>query len=215
MRGRFFLAVLCTSAVAFSAWAAARAQTDPASLPAHDTHEGVLVAANPYLSANEYKDKFGKHTPYDAGILALEIYIRNENDKPIRINPDTISLRFSAPGESPQKIGPLSPEEVTNRVLLRKGKDTKAPRLPVPLPGGIPKTGRGKDWDELYGVLRSASLSTDVLPPNATVHGFLYFDIDHHYERLSTARFELPDLAFMLDNKALFFFEVDLAPAVR
>jgi hypothetical protein len=28
-----------------------RAQTNPASLPAHDRHEGLLVAADPYTDA--------------------------------------------------------------------------------------------------------------------------------------------------------------------
>jgi hypothetical protein len=167
------------------------------------------------VPAARYKDKFGKHTPYEAGILALEIYVRNDNDKPIRVNLSTVSLLFAETGQSRQKLSALSPEDVANRVFSKNPKDPKAQRLPLPLPGGVPRTGRGKEWDELDASLRSAAMSSDVLPPNATVHGFFYFDIDHHYDWLSNARFELPDLAFMLDKKALFFFEVDLAPAVR
>jgi hypothetical protein len=214
MRRRLLPFALALSAVTFAACAVARAQTNPASLPAHDSHQAVLVAADPYLTATRYKDKFGKHTPYDAGILALEIYIRNDNDKPIRINLDTISLLITEPGQARQKLGAISPEDVADRVLL-KPKDPKAQRLPLPLPGRLPSTGRGKDWDELDAILRSDAMSSDVLPPNATVHGFFYFDITYHYDWLSNARFELPDLAFMLDNKALFFFELDLAPAVH
>lgn len=215
MHKRHLPLVICLSAVLFAACAVARAQTAPASLPAHDSHEGVLVAADPYVPAARYKDKFGKHTPYEAGILALEIYVRNDNDKPIRVNLNTVSLLFAETGQSRQKLSALSPEDVANRVFSKNPKDPKAQRLPLPLPGGVPRTGRGKEWDELDASLRSAAMSSDVLPPNATVHGFFYFDIDHHYDWLSNARFELPDLAFMLDKKALFFFEVDLAPAVR
>jgi hypothetical protein len=202
------------SAVLFATCALARAQTNPASLPAHDSHQALLVAADPYVSAVRYKDKFGKHTPYEAGILALEIYVRNDNDKPIRVNLNTVNLLIAEPSQSRQKLAAISPEEVADRVLL-KPKDPKPQRLPLPLPGRVPNTGRGKDWEEFDTILRSVAMSSDVLPPNATVHGFFYFDIDHHYDWLSNARFELPDLAFMLDNKALFFFEVDLVPAVR
>jgi len=214
MRNPFLPVALCLSPVLFAAVASTRAQTNPASLPAHDSHQALVVGADPYVTAARYKDKFGKHTPYDAGILALEIYVRNDNDKPIRINLQTVSLRIGQPGAAAQKLPAISPEEVANRVF-RNPKDPKAQRLPLPLPGRLPNTGRGKDWDELHAILSSAAMSSDVLPPNATVHGFLYFDIDHHYDWLSNASFELPDLAFMLDNKALFFFEVDLAPAVR
>ncbi len=214
MRNRCLPLTLGLSAVLLAAGLMARAQTNPASLPAHDSHQGLLVAADPYVTGARYKEKFGKHTPFEAGILALEIYVRNDNDKPIRINLETVSLRIGQPGTTPQKLAAISPEEVANRVLL-KPKDPKAQRLPLPLPGRLPSTGRGKDWDELHALLSSLAMNSDVLPPNATVHGFFYFDIDHHYDWLSNAHFELPDLAFMLDNKGLFFFEVDLAPAVR
>jgi hypothetical protein len=214
MRNRFLPLTIGLSAVLFAVCAAGRPQTNPASLPAHDSHQALLVAADPYVSAARYKDKFGKHSPYDAGILALEVYVRNDNDKPIRVNLNTISLLIAEPGQSRQKLAAISPEEVANRVLL-KPKDPKAQRLPLPLPGRLPNTGRGKDWEEFDTLLRSVAMSSDVLPPNATVHGFFYFDIDSHYDWLSHAQFELPDLAFMLDNKALFFFEVDLAPAVH
>jgi hypothetical protein len=215
MRNSLLTLALYLSAVLVAAVAPARAQTNPASLPAHDSHQALLVAADPYVTAAQYKDKFGKHTPYDAGILALEIYVRNDNDKPIRINLNTVSLLIAEPGQSRQKLSAITPEEVADRVLLKNSREPKPQRLPLPLPGRLPNNGKGKDWDEFDALLSSAALSSDVLPPNATVHGFFYFDIDHHYDWLSSARFELPDLAFMLDNKALFFFEVDLAPAVR
>jgi hypothetical protein len=207
---------LSLSAFTFAGGRPARAQTSPDSLPAHDSHQSLLIAADPYTSAERYKAKFGnKHTPYDAGIVAIEIYARNDNDKPIRIDPDTVSLVIAAPGQSRQKLAALAPEEVADRILLKTPHDVRAPRLPLPLPGGIPNKSKGKEWNELATELRAVSLSSDILPPNATVHGFFYFDIERHYDWLSNARFELPDLEFMLDKKALFFFEIDLAPAIH
>jgi len=218
MRRKLIWLALGLSALTFAAREGARAQspTDPSTLPAKDSHQSLLIAADPYLSADRYKARFGnKHTPYDAGILAIEVYARNDNDKPIQINLDTVSLLVAAPGQSRQKLAAVTPEEVADRVLLKTPRDVRAPRLPLPLPGGVPKKSKGKEWDEFSTELRSVSLSSDVLPPNATVHGFFYFDIDHHYDWVANSRFELPDLQFMLDKKALFFFEIDLAPATH
>jgi hypothetical protein len=61
--------------------------------------------------------------------------------------------------------------------------------------------------------LRSVALGTDVLPPHATTHGFLFFDLNHDFSAIRNAHLYIPDLAFMTDNKALFFFEIDLADA--
>ena len=191
--------------------AGAIAQMDPASLPAHDSHQGLLIAANPYISANRYKEKFGKHTPFDGGILAIELFFRNDNDSPIRVNLKTMQLLVSAPGGSRQRLDPLSAEEVAD-VVLAKPKDP-SPRIPIPRVG-MPRKSHDKDWEEFAGTLRSAALATDLLPPHATTHGFVYFDVDHHYDWLSTSRFDVPDLTFMTGNKALFFFQIDLAPAI-
>ena len=60
--------------------------------------------------------------------------------------------------------------------------------------------------------LRSVALGTDVLPPHATTHGFLFFDMNHDFSGgVCNSHLYIPDLAFMTDNKALFFFEIDLA----
>jgi len=185
---------------------------DPASLPAHDLHQGLLIAADPYSSADRYKERFAKHTPYEGGIVAVELFFRNDNDLPIRINLKTIQLLISVPGGSRQRLDPLSAEDVADRVLAKPKDPT--PRFPVPRIGA-PRSKRDKNWEEFAGSLRSAALSTDLLPPHATTHGFVYFDIDAHYEWISNARLEIPDLAFMNDSKPLFFFEIDLAAAVH
>ena len=208
--------------LAFWLAAAAHSQTstatrtpsaDPASLPARDSHQGLLIAADPYTSADRYKKKFGKHTPYEGGILAIEIFFRNDNDSPIRVNLKTMQLLMSAPGESRQRLEPLAAEEVADRVLARPAKDP-TPRFPVPRVGPPPSK-RDRNWEEFASVVRSAALATDLLPPHATTRGFLYFDIDRHYEWISNARVEIPDLAFMNDTKPLFFFEIDLAPSLH
>jgi hypothetical protein len=193
----------------------AHAQTDPASLPARDAHQGLLVTVDPYVSADRYKDKFGKHTPYEAGVAALEVYFRNDTAAPLKIDLDTIRLLIAAPGETKQKIEPLTPDYVADLVLLKDKANPRQRRLPLPLPGGAPKSGKGKEWDAFAGELRSMALSSDVLAPNGMSHGFVYFDVDRQYAWLAGARLQIPDVSSMLDHKALFFFEIDLSAAKR
>jgi hypothetical protein len=189
------------------------ATSDPASLPAHDSHQGLLIAADPYVSAERYKDKFGKHSPYEAGLIVIDLFFRNDNDLPVHLNLKTIQLLVSIPGESRQRLDPLSPEDVADRVLEKRPKDP-TPRFPIPRVGA-PRSPHNKEWEEFAGAVREAALNTDLLPPHATTHGFVYFDVDGHYDWIPDARVEVPDLAFMNNPKPLFFFEIDLGPATH
>jgi hypothetical protein len=212
----FFSLALCTVNAVGQGKPSAPARTapaDPASLPAHDSHQGLVIAADPYVTAERYKNSFGKHSPYDAGLIVIDLLFRNDNDLPVRLNLKTMQLLVSAPGQSRQRLDPLSPEEVADRVLAKRPKDP-SPRFPVPRVGAPPSP-HNKEWEEFVADVRDASLNTDLLPPHATTHGFVYFDIDHHYDWISSARVEVPDLAFMNDPKPLFFFEIDLGPSTH
>jgi hypothetical protein len=192
----------------------APAQVDPASLPAHDTHQGVTVAVRPLVAEASYKERFTGKSPYDAGILALEVFFRNDNDKPIRLKLDTMRLLVERTGQQRQRLEPLSAEGVADLVILQKPPDPRVSRIPLPGPR-VPTSNRNKDWQEFAGRMRAAGIPSDVVGPKSTVRGFLYFDVDHHYDWLSDARLDVPDVAFMLNNEALFYFQVDLAPALR
>jgi hypothetical protein len=196
--------------------AGAQVQTnaESASWAARDSHQGVTIAAKPLTSEADYKAQFTGHSPYEAGILALDVSIRNDNDKPIRLKLDTIRLLVDRSGQSLQRLDPLAPEDVADRVVLKKPGDVRAPRLPVPI-GRSSSSGRDKNWQEFAGRMRNASLPSDVVGPRATVRGFIFFDVNRRYDLLRDARLEIPDIAFMVNNEPLFFFEVDLAPAVH
>jgi hypothetical protein len=187
------------------------APADPMSLPTRDTHQNLTIVADPYIRAARYnKDVFGKNSFYAAGIIAIDVYFKNDNDAPIRLNPETIQLVISQPGQDRQRIGLLSPEDVADRTLLKAESNIRAHR-PFPFPGTGSGSGHSKDWTEMTTTLHSVALGTDVLPPHATTHGFLFFDMNHDFSAIRSAHLYIPDLAFMTDNKALFFFEIDLA----
>jgi hypothetical protein len=187
------------------------ARVDPSTLRTHDTHQNLTVAVDPYLSAARYtKELFGKTSPYEGGMVAIDIYFRNDNDSPIRINLDTIQLMISVPRQDREKLLPLSAEEVADRATLKAQANPRASRLPFPRSASA--SGKGKAWDEMHSAIRSVMLSTDVLPAHATTHGFLFFDVDHQFDAMRYSSVYVPDLSFMTDNKALLFFEIDLRP---
>jgi hypothetical protein len=193
--------------------AAQSAPADAVSLPAHDTHQNMTIGADPYMKAERYsKELFGKNSFYAAGIIAIDVYFRNDNDAPVRLNLETIQLVISSPGQDRQRLGPLPPEDVADRTLLTANSNIRAPR-PFPFPSSSAGSKHSKEWTEMTGALRSVALGTDVLPPHATTHGFLFFDMNHNFAAIRNTHLYIPDLAFMTDNKALFFFEVDLAEA--
>src|SRR5574341_921231 len=80
--------------VFFAAGAYTQEPADPAAWPARDTHEGLLVAADPYHDAARAKIKFGKKNPVDFGILPVEVVFRNDNDKPILVDIESIRGRI-------------------------------------------------------------------------------------------------------------------------
>lgn len=185
------------------------APVNPLTLPAHQTHQDLLIAADPYISADRYdKERFGKKSLHEAGIVAIEVYFRNDNDAPIRLNLGTLRLVVSPPDGQRQQLEALSAEEATDRTLLKAHANPSVPRLSLPIPGG--RSGRGKAWDEMAATLRSIALSSDVLPPHATTHGFLFFDLNHEFDAIRHSQLYIPDLSFMTNHKALFFFEIDL-----
>ena len=189
------------------------APPDPMSLRTRDAHQDLIIVADPYLKVDRYnKEVFGKNSFYAAGIIAIDTYFRNDNNVPIRLNTGTIQLVISSPGLERQRLGMLSPEEVADRTLLTANSNIRAHR-PFPFPGSGSSSGHSKDWVEMTTTLRSVVLGTDVLPPHATTHGFLFFDLNHDFGAIHYSHLYIPDLAFMTDNKALFFFEIDLAEA--
>jgi hypothetical protein len=188
---------------------------DPMTLTTRDAHQDLTIIADPYLKADRYKKElFGKNSFYAAGIIAIDVYFKNDNSIPIRVNPGTIQLVISQPDQDRQRIGILSPEDVADRTLLTANANVRQ-RRPFPFPNPTSGPGHSKDWVDMTTTLRSVALGTDVLPPHATTHGFIFFDMNHDFSAIHNSHLYIPDLAFMTDNKALFFFEIDLADAPR
>jgi len=190
------------------------AQTDPNKMPARDAHQGVVIAVDTYHTEAQAKEKFGKKNPYGAGILAVEVVMRNDNDRAVKVDFETIRLLLAAPGQQRQRLAPLALEDVINKVLYKGGApDATKPRTPLPR---LPRSSKpSKDWQELEEKWRPMVFEMDILPPKSTIRGVMFFDVNHYFDWVQYARLYVPDVAFEQDGKALLFFEVELAPIVR
>jgi len=204
------------SAVAFQEKSSqAPSQKDPTKLPARDAHQDLLVAADPWVTAEEYKSRFPKENPFDYGIMAIDVYFKNDGALPVRINLATIQLTITHTRSANEELPSLSSDAVANYMLGGKGNGknpTKGSKLPIPIHHSDKSA---KKVAELADVLHAMQLQSDLVPPHSIVRGLLYFDVDGHFEWTTTARLYVPDLKMMGTDKTLLFFDVDLGLAVE
>lgn len=185
----------------------------PAEMPAHDRHEGIAIGANPCLDAARSKEIFGKKNPYDAGILALEVFIKNEMPQAARIDFSTVRLEVPLTDGGNQKLEALTAREVATLIVYPAGAPN--PSSGRRLPGGIVVPLHDKKVDQVSEEIRPRTLDADVIPPMATIHGYLFFNMAHNFKLASEATLYVPDIKVIPGNKPLMFFEVALAPAIK
>jgi hypothetical protein len=200
--------LLCAGAFGQSAASPADAKpVVPAPLP-HDQHSGLTVSVDPYTEAARTKDKFGKANPHEVGVLPVEVFLRNDSDQPMRVNLETVQLEVTLRNGVRQEVDWLRPEEVAKLIAHPAGAaDPQQKRLPLPINIGDKKV------EKLAAVLRPLSLDADVIPPKATVHGFLYFDVSHEFTIASRSSLYVPDVSIAPGNEPLVYFEVPLRKA--
>jgi len=201
--------VMCASGFAQSPGVKAgqNASAQPAPSTAHDTHEGMTILADAYDDGARAKEKFGKADPIPAGILPVEVFLRNKSDHPIRIDLNTIQLEVHFRNGQHQDIDSLRPSDAAYLIAHPQGPSgPKNQRIPhVSLPGGDKKSAKIED------ILQPLALDADVVPPMATIHGFLYFDLSRDMSLAGASVLYVPDAVVIPGNKPLMFFEVPLA----
>ncbi len=188
-------------------------QQQPASQPIKtatlDSHDGLTVAADPWLSAERYKSAFPKKSPYTAGVLAIKMNFRNDSDDSIKIGIERIRLNLTFDENNRQDLPALSSELLADAVLHPKLKGTSKPRLPIPLPSS--PGGRDKHWQEYQKLAEDAGLHAGVIAPHTSVEGLLYFDMQGQFDLLSNAHLYIPDLISLEKNRSLMYFDLDLS----
>lgn len=207
-----FAAILLTFAPAFGQ-AGAPAKGDAASSKdesalAHDRHDGLNVSVDPYTDPERTRKRFGKADPLPAGILPVEVFLRNELDQPIRIDLSTVQLTVRPPQGNRQDVDSLSTEEVAKAIVHPEGPPAPSTRRFPPI--GIPANGRDKKVESMIEALQPQSLDADVVPPMGMIHGFVYFNMARNMSLADHASLYIPDAMIVPSSKPLMFFEVSL-----
>jgi len=177
----------------------------------HDRHDGLNISADPYIDAERAKKKFGKANPIPAGILPVEVFLRNETNQPIRIDLSTIQLEVRPPEGKRQDVDSLSPVEVANQIVHPEGSRTPSTRRFPPI--ALPSESKDKKVAGMLDILRPLSLDGDVVPPMAMIHGFVFFDVNHQMSLVDNSSLYVPDVMQVPSNKPMMFFEVALGAA--
>jgi hypothetical protein len=206
------IALLLTFALSSRSFAfvqAPSANQQAKALLAHDEHQGFDVSADPYTGSARTKDRFGKNNPYEAGILPIDVSLTNKTAQAMRVNLEAIRLDVAQPGSPAQHLQSLSVDEVADRIAYPSGSPSpEASRLPGPL--HLPH--HDKKAEKVAENLRPLALDADVIAPGATLHGFLFFDLGHHFEQVVNASLYVPDVRSIVGAQSLTFFEVSLKP---
>ena len=191
----------------------------PSKLPKFpyvDAHEGMTVGVDPWTTASRYKEKFAKtKSPFQGGVVALNIGFRNDNEKGVKVSLQRIRLIVQVDEDNRQELEPLSPDDVADTVLLKQvQKDPTQHRSPLPIPTiSKPKSTRDAAWTNFRDACQNAAVPSSVIGAHGTVEGLVYFDLRGEMDLLQTARLYVPNLATMDDNEPISYFEIDLGHA--
>lgn len=179
----------------------------PASLP-HDSHAGITVSAAPISEPSRAKHIFGKANPLRAGILPVEVFLRNDTSEPIQIGLDTIQLEIHYQGGRMDGVNSLSPAQVANAIAHPHGNpgQPRARRFPI----GVAPIG-DKKAEKLQEKLRPLALNSDIVPPMGSIHGYLFFDLQHDLSLVAHSSLYIPNAVVIPSKKPLIFFEVSFA----
>jgi hypothetical protein len=189
-------------------WQSAPAQQiDPGTLAAKDQHQNFLVAAIPFPDAKTAKEKLGKVDAIKAGLLPVEVFFRNGTKDPVHVNLNTIRLDIDAPNGQRLHLRRLSLEQAASEITHPRGPSAPAARRFPPILG-VPL--RDSKQQDMMNKLQPLDFQTDVVPPGGTVHGFVFFDLNHDYDLVPFASLLVPNVKSVASSQEMIYFEVPL-----
>lgn len=178
---------------------------DPLALAAKDQHQGFLVAASPCSDAKASKEKLGNVDAFKAGLLPVEVYFRNDTKEPVHVDLSTIRLDIDTPNGQRLHLVSLSLEQTASEIAHPKGASAPSARRFPPILGVPIRDSKQRD---VLNKLQPLVFQTDVVAPGATVHGFVFFDLNHDYDLVSFASLYVPDVKSVASSEAMIYFEV-------
>jgi hypothetical protein len=180
----------------------------PSSWTAKDSHEGFTVAADAYSDPARTKEKFAKADPYKAGLLAVDVFLKNDTAYPVHVDLSTIRLDVDSPDGQRSHLPALNLEAAAKQIAHPEGPSLSVPhRLPPILSTG--EDGKTRDAEKKLDPL---ALQSDVVPPNGTLRGFLFFDVSGHFDLVPYASLYVPDVKSVAADNPMIYFDVPLHP---
>ena len=132
-----------------------------------ESHEGLTISVLPWTDAGQYKEKFPKKSPYAAGILAVQVTVRNDTDDSVKVNLERVRLLVTLSEDNRQQVEALSSSGVADVVLNPGAKDPTATRRKFPLPGRTSSSAHDKKWTEMEKAARDAGMPGSIVTPRS------------------------------------------------
>jgi len=167
------------------------------SYTTRQTNGKVTVAAVPYTSDEQARTAFGKHNPYQYGILPVLVIVQNDMDEPLRLS--AVEAQFEkADG---RHIEAVPPQDIAS-TMARQPRDGQlpgsGPRWPVPLPK---KKNPLAEWG-----IEGRAFSAPMLSPHESAQGFFYFQT----RLFPGAKLYLSGMQAARSGEGIIFFEIPL-----
>jgi hypothetical protein len=162
------------------------------SYPNKQTINGVVLAADPYLTASQSKTAFGKTHPYEHGVMPVLLLLKNESQDVIDLKRMSVAYTTS----SRQKLEAVPANEV--RFL-------RPPDRPRPSANPLPRIRKPKNPLEAFEI-ESRAFAAKMLLPGESAHGFIYFNTDHR----SGALLYITGMHNVTKKEEMFFVEIPL-----
>jgi len=164
-----------------------------ASYPSHQTSEKVTIGVMPYFNDEDTRPVFGKHNPYQYGVMPVLVVIQNDSPKTIKLQP--MEAVWVLPSH--------------DRIDATPAKDIKFLRGPerppnVQRPPGLPGPGMGHKNPLDTWEIEGRAFAAQMLPPGQSASGFLYFQTG--YQKGSSLY--LSGLREADTNRELLYFEI-------
>lgn len=168
-----------------------------ASYAAHQTVSQVTIGADVYVSDEKTRPVFGKHNPYDYGVLPVLVVIQNDTGKTLRV--DQLKVAYVAPDRSKVEATPA------NEVRFVRG-----PQRPNVISGPTGQTKITKRKNPLDAwAIEGRAFAAKMIPAGEAASGFFYFQTG--FQRRSGLY--ITGLREADTGKELFYFEIPLENA--
>jgi hypothetical protein len=173
--------------------------------PARDSHEGLVVAADPFDDPHKSSAAFGKHDFRQAGFLPVLVVITNNTDRAVRL--DRLSVQLLT--RDRQKVESTPAEDVMRRLAGPSRPSFPGGGRPSPLP--LPRRGSSKDSAIEVQV---HEFNMRMVLPKSSASGFFYFDVGRGRDYVAGSQVYLTGMFWANDSKPLMFFEIKLDDAL-